>query len=135
VETIELFADAYNHRDVDALVELVTEDFEWITTNAGAVEGGSFWGRAGLESYFADVANTWEEYRLSAWDLRDLGESVFAALRVEARGKGSGVSLTTQMWSLSDFRNGKCWRSRVFLDHGEASRAAGLTPEEQHDAC
>jgi ketosteroid isomerase-like protein len=127
VESTERLTDAYNRRDVDALAELVTEDFEFITTNVGLVEGGSFRGRAGLEAYFADVGNTWEEYRISAWEPCDLGESVFGALRLEARGKGSGVPLTTRMWSVNDFRDGKCWRSRVFLDHGEALRAAGLT--------
>jgi ketosteroid isomerase-like protein len=104
----------------------VTEDFEWITTNAGAVEGGSFRGRAGIEAYFADVGDTWEEYRVSAWELRDLGESVFAAVRVEARGRGSGVSLTPQMWAVNDFRDSRIWRQRVYLDQAEALRAAGL---------
>jgi ketosteroid isomerase-like protein len=106
---------------------LVTEDFEWITTNAGIVEGGSFRGRAGIEAYFADVVNTWDEYRITASELRDLGESVLAALRIESRGTGSGVPLTTRMWVVNDFRDGKCWRSRTYLDHGEALRATGLT--------
>jgi hypothetical protein len=98
VESVERFADAYDRRDVDALGELVTEDFEWVTTNAGAIGGGSFRGRAGIEAYFPDV--------------------------------GSGVSLTTQMWSVSDFRDGKCWRCSVFLDRGEALRAAALAEED-----
>ena len=91
VESAERWIDAYNLRDVDALAELVTEDFEWITTNAGAVQGGSFRGRAGIESYFADVADTWEEYRVSAWELRDLGERVFASF-ASRRGEEAAVS-------------------------------------------
>jgi ketosteroid isomerase-like protein len=104
VEIAERFVDAYNRRDVDALAELVTEDFEWITTNAGLVEGGSFRGRTGIEAYFADVVNTWDENRISASELRDLGESVFGDLRIDARGRGSGIPVTTRMWSVSDFR-------------------------------
>jgi ketosteroid isomerase-like protein len=50
VEIVERLNDAYNRRDVDDLAELVTEDFEWTTTNAGLFEGGSFRGRAGIEA-------------------------------------------------------------------------------------
>ncbi len=126
VEIAERFVGAHNRRDVDALAELVTEDFEWLTTMAGLVEGGSFRGRAGIEAFFADVGDTWEEYRVSAWELRDLGESVFAALDIESRGKGSSVPLTTQMWVVCDFRGGEMSRIRTYLDHDEALRAAGL---------
>ena len=28
---------------------------------------------------------------------------------------------------ISDFRDGKAWRTRTYLDHGEALRAAGLS--------
>ncbi|HME04516.1 MAG TPA: nuclear transport factor 2 family protein [Solirubrobacteraceae bacterium] len=127
VESTERFLDAHNRRDFDVLAGLVTEAFEWVTTNAGLVESGSFRGRAGIEAYFADVDDTWNDYRLSAWEVRDLSEVVLAAISVEARGRSSGVAFRTQIWSVSDFRDGRCWRSRTFLDPGDALRVAGLT--------
>ena len=41
--------DAYNRRDVDAYVECATADFELFPVFVGAVEGGSYRGREGIE--------------------------------------------------------------------------------------
>jgi ketosteroid isomerase-like protein len=46
---------------------------------------------------------------------------------MEARGRSSGVDLTGHQTVICDFRDGRIWRTRTFLDHGEALRAAGLT--------
>ena len=53
--------DAYNRLDVDAFTDLTTVDFEWSTSVVAAVEGGSFRGREGIETYFREVSDTWEE--------------------------------------------------------------------------
>jgi ketosteroid isomerase-like protein len=122
---VERWTDAFNRRDVDALALLVTEDFEWVTTNAGLVEGASFRGRPGIEAYFADVGHTWEEYRLVSEEIRDLGDRVLWLGRAEARGRGSGIALAAPLGAVCDLRDGKVSRLRAFVDHGEALRAAG----------
>jgi ketosteroid isomerase-like protein len=55
--------DAYNCGDVGAFVDLATPDFEWLTS-MGAIEGEIFRGREGIETYFANLSNAWEELRL-----------------------------------------------------------------------
>jgi hypothetical protein len=37
------------------------------------------------------------------------------------------IPVDAQLGTLYDFRGGKMLRSRVYLDHGEALRAAGLS--------
>ncbi len=126
VEIYRRGIDAYNRRDVDGIFELVTEDYVLFTAVAGAVEVGGIQGREGARRYFDMLDETWEEFLLVIEEYRDLGECVLALGRTEGRGRGSGVSVNSPYGAVGDFRDGKCWRSRGYLDHGEALRAAGL---------
>ena len=127
VEITERANDAFNRRDVDAFMECVTSDIEFTAAMSGTVAGGSLRGREGIEALFADIRDTWEEHRMAIEEIRDLGERVLGLGRLEGRGRGSGVSVDVPLALLSDFRDGKMWRSRTYLDHGEALRAAGLS--------
>jgi ketosteroid isomerase-like protein len=94
VEIVKRALDAYNRRDVDAFVEFAAPDFEWFTSTVGAVEGGSFRGREGIETYFREIHDIWQEVRALAEEFRDLGERVLVLGRC-ARGmtSSSGVQV------------------------------------------
>ena len=127
MEIVRRGIDAFNDRNVDTLAMLVTRDFELIPAMMGILEGASFRGREGVERYFEELDDSFEYVRLTGEEFRDLGDSVIVVFRVEARGRGSGVSVTAQQTAIYDFRDGKISCGRVFLDHGEALRAVGLT--------
>src|SRR5437899_5039788 len=103
VETARRAFDAFNRRDVDAFIELTTSDFEFYPSLLGAVEHGSFSGREGMEQYFEDVREAWEEFLVLADAFRDLGDRVLQLGRIEGRGKGSGVPVDTPYWAITDF--------------------------------
>ena len=126
VEIAKRLKDAFNRRDVDALMEFANPDIEFTTAMIGTVAGGSLRGREGIEAVFADIGDTWEEHRMVIEEIRDLGDRVLGLGRLEGRGRGSGVSVDVPLAVMSDFRDGKVWRTRSYLDHGEASRAARL---------
>jgi len=125
VEIATLITDAFNRRDIDAMADLTTAELEW-TSAMGGVEGEVFRGRAGFETYLARLGETWEEYRLAVDEYRDLGGTVVVLGRVYAQGKGSGAPVESPFGSVLDLRDGRIFRHRAFLDHGEALRAAGL---------
>lgn len=125
VEIVKRLIDAFNRRDVDGFAEITTPDFEWITSMA-AVEGEVFSGREGIDTYFGRMREAWDEFLALADDYRDLGDRVLFEGRLQARGLGSGVPVTTQLDILYDLRGGKISKMHSFLDHGEALRAAGL---------
>jgi ketosteroid isomerase-like protein len=126
VEIVERLMDAFNEREVEVFAGITTPDFEW-TTSMTAVEGEIFWGREGIETYFGRMRDAWDEFRALASEFRDLGDRVLWLGRLEGRGRGSGVPVTAPLDILFDFRDGKISRSRSYLDHAEALRAAGLS--------
>jgi ketosteroid isomerase-like protein len=127
VETVKRAIGAFNRRDVDALAELTTADFEWFPAFLGAVEGDSHRGRQGIEAYFRAASETWEDVRLLGEDFRELGgDRVLMLGRVEGRGRGSGAQVDAPHGVVWNFRGGRISRVRAYLDHGDALRAAGL---------
>ena len=56
---------------------------------------------------------------------RDLGDRVLALGRLRTRGRASGAPGDSPWGGVYDLRAGKVSRIRTFLDHDEASRAAG----------
>jgi ketosteroid isomerase-like protein len=126
VEIVRRAIDAYNRRDVDGFLESTTEDYLLFTAVAGAVEVGGIRGREGIRRYFDVLDEAWEEFRIIADDVRDLGDRVLGIGRTEGRGRVSGVPVDSPYGVVADFRDGKRWRDRGFLDHDEAMRAAGL---------
>ena len=125
MEIVQRGIEAFNRRDIDALDDLMTPDFEFITAMAG-IENEIVRGREGVGRYFESLDDAWEEFVLVPGEFRDLGDSVLMLGRIEGRGRGSGVQVETPDGVIYDFRDGKVCRTRAFLDHGEALRAAGL---------
>jgi ketosteroid isomerase-like protein len=127
VEVVKRGIAAYNSRDINAVYELATPDFEWVPAIVAMIEGESVQGRDGMERYFQEIADTWEDYRLAIDEFRDLGSSVLALGRIEARGLGSGAQVDTSWGAIFEFRGGLMSHARAYLDCSELLRAAGLT--------
>jgi ketosteroid isomerase-like protein len=127
VEIVKRVIDAFNRRDVDAILQCVNPDLEWFPAIAVTVGGDALRGREGIESYVREISDTWREYRVVAQDFRVTGnEQVLVLSRVEARGAGSGGLVDEPMGQIYDLHDGKISRVRTFLDHREALQAAGL---------
>jgi ketosteroid isomerase-like protein len=127
VEIVKRGIDAFNHRNVDVLATLVTPDFAWFPALPGIVEGDGYRGRDGIEMYFEEISNIWEELRVLGGEFRDLGDRVVVLGRTEGRGRGSGVQVDAPLGAIYDLRGGQMWCVRAYLDHDEALRAAGLS--------
>ena len=124
MEIAKRTVDAFNRRDVDALLELGTPD--WVLSSQLLDASADFRGREGIERFYAMLSESWEEFRSVVDDYRDLGDRVLLLGRNTARGKGSGVTVEAPTAAVLDFRDGKVSRIRLYLDQSEALRAAGL---------
>lgn len=128
VDVARRAVDAYNRRDVDGFfAELATPDFEWFPGLVRALGSGGYQGRDGVERFYADTRENWEEMRTVAEEFRDLGDRVLVLGRLEGRGKGSGAVVRAPLTGIYDFRGDRICRIRVYLDREEGLRAAGLT--------
>jgi ketosteroid isomerase-like protein len=124
VEIAKRLTDAFNRRKVDALLDLAIPDCVMSSQLLDAT--ADFQGREGLERFYAMLSKIWDDFQSVAQDYRDLGDRVLALGRNRGRGKGSGVPVEGPYGAVFEFRDGKISRIRLFLDQGEALRAAGL---------
>jgi ketosteroid isomerase-like protein len=114
---------AFNRRDVLGLVEMTTDDFQWVTWT-GTVQSTVYDGAEGLADYFQD-ADVWEVLNLDVEEFRDLGDRVLVVGTFHARGGGSGAQLRAPYYSAFFFSEGKLARVLSFRTEGEALEAAG----------
>jgi ketosteroid isomerase-like protein len=114
---------AFNRRDVASLVEMITDDFEWVTWT-GTVEPTAYNGAEGLTSYFRD-ADVWEVLNLEVREFRDLGDDVLVVGTFHARGGGSGVEIHAPYYSAFFTSGGKLARVLSFQTEDEALEAVG----------
>jgi ketosteroid isomerase-like protein len=126
IDLVKRGIEAYNRRDIDAIYEMATPDFEWVPALLSGFEGDGVRGREGMERYFTEVEETWVAYRLTIDEFRDLGGRVLVLGRIEGRGRGSGLPVETAWGCIFELRDARLSRARAYLDHGEALRAAGL---------
>lgn len=121
--------DAFNARDADGFAELVTADFVWMPSLPGAVGGGRYEGRAGIDRYFAESGETWESLLVETDELRELPDGAVLMLgRAAGRGVGSGALVEMPLAFLAEFREGRIARVATFLSHEEARAASDGDP-------
>ena len=116
---------AFNGSDIDAFATLTTPDFEWSPSMA-AIEGETFLGREGIETYFGRLNEAWEKFHIHRDRFRDSADLVVMLGSLEGRGKNSGVPVDASLGMVFDFRDGAISRIRGYLDHAETLRVAGL---------
>ena len=126
-ELVERMFAAFAERDLEAMVELVDPELEFLPVSANLTTGGvPYRGRDGLARYFEDVAKVWPELRLFPEEYRaGAGQGCVLVLRrVVARGGGMILDRPTGWLAL--LRDDRILRLRVYGSHEEAVRAAGL---------
>ncbi len=118
--------DAFNGGDVDGFAAQTTADFEW-SPSMVAIEGETFRGREGIDTYFGRLSEAWVKFHIHRDRIRESADVVVMLGRLEGRGKTSGVPVDASLGMVFDFREGAISRIRGYLDHAEALRAAQLS--------
>jgi len=91
VEIAKRVLDAFNRRCLDASNGADDLGLRMVPRH----RGGSFQGRDGVERYFEELRETFEEIELVVREGRDLGDRVVLLMRIQGRGRGKrapGVS-------------------------------------------
>jgi len=99
VQTARELIEAWNLRDIDALLAAAAPDVEWTPAGPAAVESSVYRGRHEIALGFESTWQGWEEFRLDESEIRDLGQSVLWLGRATMRGAASHVRLD-QEWAV-----------------------------------
>jgi ketosteroid isomerase-like protein len=129
-ENLELYRqgiDAWNRRDLVAVLEQTAEDFEFHT--AGLFPGlePEYRGRAGLVDFWkAFIEEPWALVQVEIDHLEELEDGrVLALLTFTGKGREGGEEVTVQYAHVCSFRNGRVARIDAFADWEAARGAAG----------
>jgi ketosteroid isomerase-like protein len=125
VELVRRALDAFNRRDVAALLELTDSEVETVT-DLVSVEGHPYRGHSGVRDWFRDLLAVFPDFHAEILEARDHGDFVIALVRRSAHGLDSGTPIEENVWQASEWRNGKVLWWKVFATEAEALEAAGL---------
>ena len=123
VEAVRQGFEAFNRRDVDALVAVSHPECEWVPFRA-QLEGETYHGHDGVRRFVADMDGDWERFEIHPQELEDLGERVLVIGRVEALGLGSGVAVENLGGFIFDMADGRIYRLVSYSDPDQARAEA-----------
>ncbi len=133
METVRRAYEVFNSRGLDALLEHFHADAEYDITAAIGPYAGMYYGRAAIRNFLADYLESWEYVRMEPEDIIDAGgDHVVVLLRLQMRGKGSGVEVEAQTVNLWTMRDGIAVRMAVYNDKTDALEAVGLSEQDAH---
>lgn len=126
VDAIRGMFAAFNRKDIDPQVELLSEDYEWrpAFTGGGLVERNVFHGRDGYRRYLRELEDTWASVELEIDEIRELGDSVLVLARIHAIGRASGVEVDQPFGGIWTFVDGELVKGQAFRTRDAALRAA-----------
>ena len=127
VEVVRRVSDAYNRRDVEAMLDELHPEIEWYPWLQVQLGGGAtvYRGHQGVRDGVRDGEDAFSEVRAELSEVRDLGDRAFAIGHLRGRGKESGAITESAIAWIVEFRSGKVIRVREFLDPEKALEAAG----------
>jgi ketosteroid isomerase-like protein len=132
VQNVEVFkrvVDAYNRRDLDAILNEFDPAVEWHPLNQVMFgqESRVYRGHEDIRHFMREVDEAFDAVQLECLEIHDLGERLVVVGRLTARGKASGAETESPIAWVADFRDGKVIWLRDYLDPNDALGAAGLS--------
>jgi ketosteroid isomerase-like protein len=132
VEVVRRMLQAFNDRDIEAVVAECDASVEWAEWAEQLIPGVDplYFGHEGVRRWWtAAVLGVGEdlgslEERLVG--LKEADDTVIASVRVAGEGKSSGLRVQMHLHMVVTFRHGKVVRWQVFQTLAEALAAAGL---------
>jgi ketosteroid isomerase-like protein len=113
--------EAVNRHDAESLKELTDPEAEF-TGLRSALEGTSYKGHEGVDEFWADTEEVWEELRFEDPEILDRDDRVLVLCTLVLRGRGSGALVEHETAWLVELRDGLMWRGRTTLDVQAAKR-------------
>jgi ketosteroid isomerase-like protein len=126
-EAFKRMIDAYNRRDVEALLRELDTEIEWRPVLPVVLGGDStvYRGHDGVRQLLRDLDEVLAERRLDFSEIREAGDLVVATGRLRIRGKSSGALSESPFGCVAELKHGKAIRIETCLDPGDALEHLG----------
>jgi ketosteroid isomerase-like protein len=125
-ENVEIVRRGWEHFVTTGEPLWATIDDEIVIHDHDIPDSGDYRGYAGFAQWGEDWEAAWEDWRWEAEEFIGAGDRVVAVLRVNAKGRGSGVDVERLDGAVWTVRDGKCIRLDYYGSKAEALEAVGL---------
>ncbi|MGI9019212.1 MAG: nuclear transport factor 2 family protein [Solirubrobacterales bacterium] len=127
VELIHQGHDSFNRRDLDAFLALHDPAVEFVPYEVSVQGGDPYRGHNGVRSWWRESLGVLPDLHVEPYEVRDVGDRVFASGRLRGRGAGSGPPFERALWQVFECRDGKIVWWQAFENKVDALEAAGLS--------
>jgi ketosteroid isomerase-like protein len=128
VKLFRRFYESFNLGDLDAVLELCTEDVE-VYKDPEVVEMVAALTPRGAElvaQYLRGWLDSWDAYHARPEQFLQSGDEVAVLVQLRARGRGSQFEIEAEMADVFTVRTGKIARLRLYVQRHDALGALGI---------
>jgi ketosteroid isomerase-like protein len=119
--------DAFNRRDLDALLSLYHPGCLWDMTHfEGWPDTPVYRGHEGLRKIFEEFYGAWDEVRVEPSDLLQIGPRLMVTCTLRVLGSASGAEVSLQFTQVGETRDGLIYIIDNYTNKSQAFEAAGL---------
>jgi ketosteroid isomerase-like protein len=123
VEIVRGGLDAWNRRDVDAVLQVLHPEAELHPMKA-VLEGTVYRGAEGFKAFNRDMAEDWESFHLEGNEFRDLDDSTVLVLGTVHGRAASGMDIEAPAAWVCRLVDGKVTRVQFYADEAAALAAS-----------
>jgi ketosteroid isomerase-like protein len=125
VERLRRGYSAFSAGGVEAILDQVAPQLE-ISDRQSAPDRETFVGGEGIVELVRLNMEAFDQLELEAKEFMDAGEVVLVSVRMQVRGRTSGVPLDTETCHAWQFNEGKAQRMQIYASKQRAIEALGL---------
>ena len=92
------FADAFNRRDLDAVLAFLDPDVDWEPRSVALEGGRPYRGHDGFRTWWESTFTAFSDYVAEIEEVRDFGDMTVSRLRFRGHGMESDVPIDEMQW-------------------------------------
>jgi len=118
VQTAKEGYAAFGRGDMPAILELLTDDVEWIESGPPEVipSAGTYRGKEGVGRFFATLSEQVDIHKFEPHEFIAQGDHVVVLISTEATVKSTGRTINNHVAHVWTFKGGKLGRFETFQD-------------------